>query len=105
MTKEAYFEMCDMLGEQPDPDQIPIEFEDLPDSVQRALELYAYLPDRWEGMSATYMGKDYSILFNLFTIYEITEINEQQLLLKLMGTIDKIRSDIIINKQQSKPSE
>lgn len=106
MTKEAYFEMCDMLDEEPIPNQIPVEFDDLPDIVQRALELYAYLPDRWEGMSATYMGKDYSIVFNLFSMYDISEISEQQLLLKLMSTIDKIRSDMLITKQQqqSKPS-
>jgi hypothetical protein len=61
MSKDAYFEMCEMMGSEPKDEEIPIEFNDLPDVVQQALEIYGFLPDRWEGMSATFLGKDYSI--------------------------------------------
>lgn len=102
MTKDAYFEMCEMLGTEPDPEEIPVEFEDLPDLVQQALEIYGFLPDRWEGMSATFMGKDYSIAFELFRTYEIDHYVEQRLLLRIMSVMDSLRSKMIQAKQQAK---
>jgi hypothetical protein len=104
MTKDAYFEMCEMMGTEPDPDEIPIEFADLPDVVQQALEIYGFLPDRWEGMSATFLGKDYSIAFELFRTYEIVDNVEQRLLLRIMSVVDGIRSKIIQGKQAPKKS-
>jgi hypothetical protein len=62
MDKQAYFEMCEMLGSEPLEDEIPIEIDDFPGLVQEALHLYSYLSDIWEGMSGTYMGKDLSIM-------------------------------------------
>ena len=104
MTKDQYYEMCDMLGNEPNPEEVPVEFDDLPNIVQQALEIYGYLPDRWEGMSATFMGKDYSIVFELFTTYEIELNIEKRLLLRIMSVIDGIRSKIIQGKQNSKKS-
>lgn len=107
MTKEQYFEMCEMLNSEPVDSEIPVEFDDLLDITQQALELYSYLPDRWEGMSGTFMGKDYSIVFDLFNVYEIIEKTEQRIMLKIMALTDKIRSDIISQKykaQEKKPS-
>ena len=104
MSKDAYYEMCQMLGTEPDPNEIPVEFEDLPDQVQRALEIYSYLSDRWEGMSGTYMGKDYTIIFNLFNMFDITLVSEQQLLLKITSTIDSIRSEMISDKNKQQKS-
>ena len=104
MTKDAYFEMCEMLGTEPDPEEIPVELDDLPDLIQQALEIYGFLPDRWEGMSATFMGKDYSIAFELFRTYEIDCNVEQRLLLRIMSVIDGIRSKIIQGKQNIKKS-
>lgn len=104
MTKDAYFEMCEMMGSEPDPNEIPIEFEDLPDMAQQALEIYGFLPDRWEGMSGTFMGKDYSIAFELFRTYEIDCNVEQRLLLRIMNVIDSIRSKLIQSKQNIKKS-
>lgn len=104
MTKDQYFEMCDFMGSEPKDDEIPVDFEDLPNVVQQALEIYGYLPDRWEGMSATFMGKDYSIVFELFTTYEIEHNVEKRLLLRIMSVIDGIRSKIIQGKQNTKKS-
>jgi hypothetical protein len=107
MTKDQYYEMCEMLGTEPKSSEIPVEFDDLLDITQQALELYSYLPDRWEGMSGTFMGKDYSIVFNLFDTYEITEKTEKRIMLKIMSTTDRVRGDIIAKKhkaQEKKPS-
>lgn len=96
--------MCEALGSEPNPDEIPVEFEDLPDIAQQALEIYGFLPDRWEGMSATFLGKDYSIAFDLFKTYEIDNYVEQRLFLRIMSVIDGIRSKLIQGKQATKKS-
>jgi len=96
--------MCEALDSEPKPEEIPVEFEDLPDVAQQALEIYGFLPDRWEGMSATFLGKDYSIAFELFRTYEIDNHVEQRLFLRIMSVIDGIRSKLIQNKQNIKKS-
>lgn len=101
MTKEAYYEMCEMLSKPIIEDNIPVEWEDLPEQVQQCFEIYSFLPDRWEGMSATFMGKDYSIVFHLLDTFQVIEL-DRLLYLRLMSNIDGIRSKLIQNKQKQK---
>ena len=101
MTKDAYYEMCEMTGEQPLLENEPVEWQDLPEQVQQCFEVYSFLPDRWEGMSATFMGKDYSIVFYLLDTFQVIEL-DRLLYLRLMSNIDGIRSKLIQNKQKQK---
>jgi len=101
MTKDSYFEMCEMMGSEPVEADIPVEFDDLPVFVQETFNIYSYLSDRWEGMSATFMGKDYNIVFNLFEIFSIDSA-DKHLMLKIMSSLDRIRGSIIRKKQESK---
>lgn len=58
-------------------------------------------------MSATFLGKDYSIVFNLFDTFEIETNDIRQLLLRFMATVDSIRTELILQKQKAneqKPS-
>lgn len=109
MTKDQYFEMCEMMSTEPVDQDIPVEFEDLPQFVQNTFNVYSFLSDRWEGMSGTFMGKDYSIVFSLFEIFEIHNLAEKQLMIRIMSVIDKIRSNIITKKykqqETKKPSK
>ena len=50
---------------------MPIELSGLPVEVQTAFFILGFLPDVWEGMSGTYMGKDWSALEYLMKLYEI----------------------------------
>ena len=43
MTKEQYFEMCEMLGSQPVDSEIPVELDDFPVEVQQAFLVYKQL--------------------------------------------------------------
>jgi hypothetical protein len=104
MTKDAYFELCEMLGTEPQDEDIPVETSDLPPLVQTSLAVYSYLPDRWEGMSGTYMGKDLNILFNLLDIFKV-EKDEYRLVLELISTIDSIRSNLYKEKKPKEPSK
>lgn len=71
VNKEQYYKICEELGTEPDPEVIPIEISDFCDEFQELYMLFSQLPDRWEGMSGTYLGKDYSILPFLFDMYQI----------------------------------
>jgi len=63
--------LCEQRGEDPDPDEMPPTPGDYPLEVQVAFLLHELLPDRWDGASGTYLGKDWSALGTLLTIHQI----------------------------------
>jgi len=71
MSIEQYFDMCSQMGWEPKEEEIPIDPSSLPIESQQAILLLNYLPDLWEGMSGSWMGKDYSGLLAIMDIYEI----------------------------------
>ena len=52
---------------------MPLEPSEFPDEVQVAFLIYGYLSDRWDGMSGTYMGKDWSTINHLFELFEVKD--------------------------------
>ena len=50
---------------------MPLETSEFPDEVQVAFLISGYLSDRWDGMSGTYLGKDWSTVNPLFDLFEI----------------------------------
>lgn len=97
MTKEMYFEMCDQLGTDPIEEEIPIELNDFPELVQTCFIMYNYLTDNWDSMGGNYLGKDYSIVFNLFDVYNV-DITDRLLSLEFLQRMDSIRSNIVSEK-------
>lgn len=63
--------MCEMLGNEPLEEEIPIDREDLMVETQMIFDIYDKLPAKWEGMSGTYVGKDLLLLPILFDEYDI----------------------------------
>lgn len=59
------------LGREPDPDKAPLHRSHFPPEVQIAFFVHSLLPDRWDGASGTYLGKDWSALAVLLSVYEI----------------------------------
>ena len=45
----------------------------LPYEVQIAFAIHDMLPDRWDGMSGSYFGKDLSALGAILEIYEVED--------------------------------
>lgn len=76
---------------------MPLDPSDLPVEVQVAFFLFGLLEDVWEGMSGTYMGKNWNNLEYLFKLYEIDEP-------KTMIFIMKMYEGIIVT-QKSQESE
>jgi len=70
---DTYLEICDQKGIEPDPDEMPPEVGDYPFEVQVAFLLHDLLPDRWDGMSGSYFGKDMSALGTLLDIWEVED--------------------------------
>lgn len=102
MSKDKYFEMCDMLGSDPIEAEIPVVIEDLPELVQLVFEIYSVLVDTWDPVNGTYSGKDFTILFNLLGLYSIEEAQEQLLVIDILKRIDAVRSKLSAEKQKQK---
>jgi hypothetical protein len=102
MSKDAYFEMCEMLKQEPIEEEIPVEVGDFPELVQQCFVLYGILPDNWDSMGGGYMGKDYSIVFNLFNLYQITEPEEVLLCMDFLQHMDGVRQKLIAEKIKAK---
>lgn len=52
---------------------MPLTESDFPAEVQVAFFMFNLLSDVWEGMSGSYMGKDWSHCAQLFNIYEVDD--------------------------------
>lgn len=102
MSKEAYFEMCEQLGEEPLEHEIPLELSDFPELVQQCFVMYGILSDNWDSMGGNYLGKDYSIVFKLFDIYQVSDPSEKLLSLDFMQHIDSVRAKLISDKIKAK---
>lgn len=104
MTKDTYFEMCEMLGEPPVEDNIPVEYDDFPVEVQQALSVYRMLRDEWDPMAGVYLGKSFVGIHDSLDAAEI-DAEDRKHTISLVRLIDEVRSKLIIAKQtQQKPA-
>lgn len=101
MTKDQYFEMCEMLGSTPKESEIPIEFEDLIEEVQHCLQIYSNLQDCWDHMNGNYIGKNFNYIETVFKFYNV-EPEQYKNTYELLMSIDRIRAKQI---QDSKPKD
>ena len=64
------------MGWEPNEEEMPKDPGFLPFEVQTALLVFNILPDKFEGMSGTWMGKDFSALEAIMNIYDIDNRKE-----------------------------
>ena len=100
MTKDQYFEMCEIMGNEPVESEIPVGFEDFSIEVQQAFNAYRMLRDEWDFMNGNYLGKS---LIGIKDVLEATEIepSDQKFIIMLIRMIDTVRSDEINNKKKT----
>ncbi len=103
MTKEHYIEMCEMLGQPVNEEELPYEIDDFPYEAQQALDIYHILQDNWDMMNGRYMGKNLLGLQDIFEIHGI-EKEDRAYILKLIKLFDIKRAEVI-NKQTKPASE
>lgn len=99
MTKEKYFEMCDMMHTEPKPEDIPVDFEDFPYVIQELFTINNMLNDIWDGMSGSYMGKDLTLIPYLFKLYDIAD---EKMSLYIINLIVSITSKMYNDKLKRK---
>jgi len=87
MDVDKYLLICEQLGEEPDPQKMPLELSDFPAEIQVAFFLFGYLEDNWEGTSGTYMGKIWTQMEYLFELYNIDEPKVTAYFMKLIESI------------------
>ena len=73
ISLDTYLDICEQKGIEPDPDEMPPTMGDYPPEVQVAFLLHDLLPDRWDGMSGSYFGKDMSALDLLLETWEVED--------------------------------
>jgi len=69
---DKYLSICEQLGQEPDPAKMPLDSSDFPEEVQVAFFIFSLLPDNWEGMSGTYMGKNWDGIEYFFKLYDVS---------------------------------
>ena len=74
--------MCEQMGWEPKEEELPQDGTNLSLECQQALTILNALPDNWEGMNGTWLGKDYSGLSAVMDIYEVESRREVFELLK-----------------------
>lgn len=101
MNQDQYIDMCEQMGWEPDESQMPKDPSLLSFEVQQALLLLNVLPDKWEGMSGTWLGKDYAGLDSILTIYQIDNVRQ---VFELLQIAEKELGDFYAHKQKEKES-
>jgi hypothetical protein len=83
---------------------MPLTDADFPAEAQVAFFIYSYLPDRWDGASGAFMGKDWS---SLSTIFELFEVEDRKFIFQLIKIIEITSIDSINDRisQKRKASE
>ena len=95
---DEYLIVCERLGKEPDYNKMPIDDKDFPYEVQLAFFIHSLMPDRWEGMSGSYLGKEWGAIGALLDAYNI---EERQIIVFFIKAIDIINSKVI-NKNLDK---
>jgi len=89
VSKEKYLLLCESLGTEPNPEAMPLELEDFPDIVGQGLQIFNDLRDTYvPGEYPCYNGKDLSSLEILYNIYEIHDVRERQIILRVINIFD-----------------
>jgi len=101
MNQEQYLMMCEQMGWEIDEKQMPKDPSTLSFEIQQALLLLNVLPDKWEGMSGSWLGKDYAGLDAILRIYEIDNVRQ---VFELLQVAEKELGDYYAHKQKEKES-
>ena len=91
--------ICELQGTEPDPKRMPPNPAEFPVEVQPAFFVFDYLEDRFEGMSGTYMGKNWN---NLEFLFKLFKVEDQKTVLFFMKMYEGILINYRIKKMQEK---
>ena len=84
MTQERYLKMCEQLGKEPDPEEMPPDINDFPEIAILAFNTFSSLGDRVYP-DIGYMGKDFT---NLPLYIEMYGIENTELFLEILTYLE-----------------
>ena len=75
---------------------MPLEESMFPLEVQLAFLVHSFLPERWDGMSGSYLGKDWSALGTILDVYAMEDKSQITFFLKYIDifTSQKINKEL-----------
>jgi len=94
--------MCEQLGVEPDPDKLPGSLHIFPDEVQIVFLIFNYLPDRWDGMSGNYFGKDWTNIKFFLDLYDITTKVDKKIVTFFLSRLEEYYSDRVNKKVEQR---
>tara|TARA_Y100000401_G_scaffold105989_1_gene99111 strand:- start:257 stop:598 length:342 start_codon:yes stop_codon:yes gene_type:complete len=96
------------LGREPDVNKAPVEEWHFPFEVQQAFSIHRLLSDTWEGMSGSYLGKNWVSVELLLKVFDVTDKKEVILFLKSIDALymqqmnDKLEKERKAKEQKAK---
>ena len=94
ISSDTYLDICEQKGIAPDPNEMPPTLGSYPYEVQVAFLLHDLLPDRWDGASGSYFGKDMSALGTLLDVYDVKDKKTTVYFIKIIeGKRSKLLND------------
>lgn len=94
--------MCEQLGVEPDSDKLPRSLNMFPDEIQIAFLIFNYLPDRWDGMSGSYFGKDWTNISFFLNLYDITSKVDQKIITFFLSHIEGYYTEKVNKKVEQR---
>jgi hypothetical protein len=98
MTSEKYYNMCEQIGEEPNPNRVPPSIDEFPSDVQKALYTFNKLGDKIIP-DIGYIGKDYTTV-GLYI--EIENVTNKYL---FMETLLRLDSRVITKSAEKRKRE
>ena len=81
---------------------MPLDSSDFPEEVQVAFFVFSLLSDKWDGMSGTYLGKDWSSCEYIFKLHNINNKKDIFFIMKLWeGVVMKYRAEEAERKRKA----
>ena len=87
------------MGWEPKEEELPQDGSNLSLECQQAITVLQALPDIWEGMNGTWLGKDYS---GLGTIMDIYEIDDRRAVFSLLKEAESLLGKYYTQKSKSR---
>jgi hypothetical protein len=84
MTADKYLSLCEQLGKEPSPKEMPPDWEDFPEIVQQAINTFNMLGDRVYP-EIGYVGKDYT---NISQFIEVYDVEDKEFFLEILNWLD-----------------
>ena len=84
---------------------MPINEAAFPTEVQYAMFIHGLLPDQWEGMSGSYLGKDWAAVGTLLEVHEIENKKDVLFFLKYVDAFHSQKmNEELARERKSKES-